>query len=114
MSQLLHAQGRELQGHQQDKIHFGLPSTYNDGNFSSILRLLAKSNIDLKEHLASGPKNAKYASNTIQNEIFDNAADIIRKYYRKCLKKSSHFIIIANEVTSHGKEILQCVYVSWI
>ena len=68
--------------------------------------MLAKSNADLKEHLISGPKNAKCVSKTIQNKILDIAADNKREYYRKCLRKSSHFSIIADEVTSHGKGIL--------
>ena len=79
---------------------------YNEGNFISILRLLAKSDADLKEHLISGPKNAKYVSKTIQNKILDIAADNIQEYYRKFLRKSSHFSIITDEVTSHGKRII--------
>ena len=59
-----------------------------------------------KEHLLNGPKNARYISKTIQNEILGIAADQIREFYRGCLRKSPHFSIMADEVTSHGKEIL--------
>ena len=61
--------------------------------------------LPFKEHLLNGPKNARYISKTIQNEIFI-AADQIREFYRRCLRKSPHFSIMADEVTSHGKEIL--------
>ena len=45
-------------------------------------------------------------SKTIQNEILGIAADQIQEFYRRCLRKSPHFSIMADEVTSHGKEIL--------
>ena len=99
-----------LQGHQQDKIEFASPPRHNEGNFISILRLLSKCNSDLKEHLLNGPKNARYISKTIQNEILGIAADQIREFYRRCLRKSPHFSIMADEVTSHGKESFLEVY----
>ena len=70
------------------------------------MRLLAEANSDIKEHLINGPKNTKYTSKTVQNEILGIAANQIRDYYRSCLRKSPHFSIMADEVTSHGKEIL--------
>jgi hypothetical protein len=45
-------------------------------------------------------------SKTIQNEILDIGAYQIRQFYRDCLKKCPHFSVMADEVTSHGKEIL--------
>lgn len=95
-----------LQGHQQDKIDFGSAPLHNEGNFIAIVRLLARNNLCLNEHLTSGPRNAKYTSKTIQNEILEIAADQIREFYRTCLKKCPHFAVMADEVTSHGKEIL--------
>jgi len=53
-----------------------------------------------------GPRNAKYTSKTIQNEILEIAADLVRTFYRSCLQKCPHYSLIADEVTSHGKEIL--------
>ena len=95
-----------LQAHQQDRINFTGPATRNEGNFIAIVRLLAKHNATLNEHLISGPKNAKYTSKTTQNEILEIAANQIRNFYRNCLQHCSHFSLIADEVTSHGKEIL--------
>ena len=45
-------------------------------------------------------------SKTILNEILGIAADQIREFYQRCLRKSPHFSIMADEVTSCGKEIL--------
>ena len=78
----------------------------NEGNFIAMLRLLSKNNATLHEHLTFGAKNAKYTSKTIQNEILGIAADQIRGFYRSCLHHCSHFSLITDEVTSHGKEIL--------
>ena len=47
-----------------------------------------------------------YTSKYVQNEILQIAADQIREFCRICLKKCSHFSILADEVTSHSKEIL--------
>ena len=95
-----------LQAHLQDKIDFTQEASKNEGNFIAILRLLAKNNETLNEHLIVGPKNAKYTSKTIQNEILEIAADQIRAFYQTCLESCPHFSLIADEVTSHGKEIL--------
>ena len=53
-----------------------------------------------------GPKNAKYTSKTIQNEILEIAANQVHTFYRTCLQKCPHYSLIADKVTSHGKEIL--------
>ena len=91
-----------LQGHIQDKINFGINPTHNEGNVIAILRLLSQSNSSLEDYLRTRPRNAKYISKTIQNEILDIGADRIREFYRGCLKNCSHFSIMADEVTSHG------------
>ncbi len=52
-----------------DKIYFSCPPTANEGNFIAMLRLVAKADCDLERHLISGPKNAKYVSKTIHNEL---------------------------------------------
>ena len=79
------------------------------------MRLLARNNLCLNEHLTSGPRNAKYTSKTIQNEILEIAADQIREFYRTCLKKCPHFAVMVDEVTSPfmGKKFYQFVYVCW-
>ena len=98
-----------LQGSHQDKVDYSSEPTQNQGNFVAVLRLLAKSNSTLDGHLKHGPRNALYTSKTVQNEILQIAADQIRELFcRNCLVKCPHFSILADEVTSHGKEILSC------
>ena len=45
---------------------------------------------------------ACYTSKTIQNEVIA----VIRDYFCQCLEKCPHFSLIADERTSHGREIL--------
>ena len=99
-------QGIALQGHKQDKIDFSSPPSANEGNFMAIIRLLAKYNPVLKDHLVSGARNARYTSKTIQNEIIAVAADCVRSIYKDCISNCPHFSVMADEVSSHGKEIL--------
>ena len=65
-----------------------------------------RANPQLKEHLISGPENARYTSKTVQNEVIGVIADTIREYFRKCLEKNPHFALIADETTSQGREVL--------
>ena len=95
-----------LQGHKQDKINFDSPTTRNKGNFIALARLLAGTNSCLDQHLRTGPANGKYISKNIQNEILEIAADQIRDFYRECLRECAHLSVVADEVTSHGQEIL--------
>ena len=74
------------------------------------MRLLAGTNSCLDQHLRTGPANAKYISKNIQNEILEIAADQIRDFYRECLRECAHFSVVADEVTSHGQEILSVCY----
>lgn len=95
-----------FRGHRDDKIQFTQEPTDNEGNFTAIIRLLAKSNPGLKDHLEHGPQNARYTSKTIQNEVIAVMANLIRDYFCQCLEKCPHFSLIADETTSHGREIL--------
>ena len=95
-----------LRGHIDDDVQFAEPPTSNEGNFIAIIRLLADSNPVLKEHLISGPWNARYTSKTVQNEIIGVIADLIRDYFRQCLEKNPHFALIVDETTSQGQEVL--------
>ena len=51
----------------------------NPGNVIKILELVASHDEVVKQRLASGPKNAKYTSPEIQNEMILTFAEIIRK-----------------------------------
>ena len=71
-----------LQGHKQDKLDFDSRHLNNQENFVAVLRLPAKNIPELKEHLTSGPRNARYISKTVQNELIEIVADQIREFYR--------------------------------
>ena len=97
-----------LRGHGDDRVQFTETPTTNEGN--SIVRLLAESNSALKEHFISGPENAWYTSKTVQNEVIGVIADSIHDYFGQCLEKNSHFTLIANEMTSQGREVCRCLH----
>lgn len=81
-----------FRGHRDDKIQFTQEPTDNEGNFIAIIRLLAKSNPGLKDHLEHGPQNACYTSKTIQNEVIAVMANLIRDYFCQCLEKFPIFL----------------------
>lgn len=91
MVRLCTTQQIPLRDHRDHKIQFAEAPTCNEGNFIAIVRLLAKSNPDLKKHLELGPQNARYTSKTIQNEIIGVMANLIRDNFRECLAKCPHF-----------------------
>ena len=95
-----------FRGHRDDEIQFTQEPTDNEGNFTAIIRLLAKRNPGLKDHLEHGPQNARYTSKTIQNEVIAVLANLIRDYFCQCLEKCPHFSLIADETTAHGRENL--------
>ena len=83
----------------------------NQGNFLAALKMLAKHDKIVHDHLYSlgimSAKNARYTSPRIQNEIINIISnDIIRKHLVSEIKKSGFFSIMADEVTSHNKEQL--------
>ena len=92
-----------LQGSHQDKVDYSSEPTQNQGNFVAVLRLLDST---LDGHFKHGARNALYTSKTVQNEVLQIAADQIREFCRNCLVKCPYFSILADKVTSNGKEIL--------
>ena len=62
-------QGIALRGHRDDNIKWDEEETNNEGNFIELVRLRAETDQVLAEHLAKSPKNARYTSKTIQNEL---------------------------------------------
>ena len=61
-------QGIALRGHRDNDIKWMEPESHNEGNFIALVRLRAETNI-LAEHLAHSPRNARYTSKSIQNEL---------------------------------------------
>ena len=66
-------QGLALHDHCDDKIDWtdddGTHS--NEGNFVEIVRFQAKTEVVLAEHFAKSPRNTRYTSKAIQNELVE-------------------------------------------
>ena len=67
-----------FRGHWDDKVDFSADKV-NRGNFVATLQLMVKGDSILNKHLLSAPKNAKYTSKTIQNEVVHIYASKIRE-----------------------------------
>ena len=80
----------------------------NSGNFLAILKLIAETNIDVKNHLNTPvAKNAMYISPKIQNEIINIIGyDILQAELIEEIKEAKFFSILADEVESHKVEQL--------
>uniref|UniRef100_A0A3B4WFJ0 TTF-type domain-containing protein n=1 Tax=Seriola lalandi dorsalis TaxID=1841481 RepID=A0A3B4WFJ0_SERLL len=74
--------------------HIETEGSQNKGNF--LIELIARHNpLIAKKMNASG--NAKYLSNTIQNEIFECLSDMVRESIIQEVKESEVFSVIADE-----------------
>ena len=88
-----------LQVNHQDKVDLTQEPMRNEGNLIATLKLLTKNNETLNEHLMFDPRNAKYASKTIQNEMRQLKQMLIRFLDCKCLR----CLLIIDEVTGKIK-----------
>ena len=93
-------QGLALCGHRDDSIDWEdkEPSS-NDGNFIQLVRFRAETDPILASHLSKSPRNARYTSKNIQNELVRVIGDSIRNDIISEVKKARFFSIIADEVT---------------
>ncbi|XP_014669630.1 PREDICTED: zinc finger MYM-type protein 1-like [Priapulus caudatus] len=84
--------------------HAEQPGAGNPGNVLKILELVASHDDIIKERLASGPKNAKYTSPEIQNEMILTFAEIIRKEIIQEVKDAGVFSILVDESKDVSKQ----------
>jgi len=63
----------------------------NAGNFVEILQLIARHDVIVAERVAESPKNAKYTSKDIQNELIGVMADLVRDQIVDEVEESSFF-----------------------
>ena len=97
-------QGLPLRGHRDNSTE----EFTRDSNFVAILKVFAKIDPVLYDHLSNGPKNAQMNSWKTQNEVIACIAEVVRRHIRYVLYNSKFFSVIADEVTDHyaNKEIL--------
>lgn len=111
--------GIALRGHRDDSQYHPSPGGYSKGQVGNFIRLIhfavRHGDMDLDKHLRSAPKNAKYLSKTIQNELIQCCGEVILDDIISNVKKARYFSIIADEAhDSSNKELMSVVlrYVS--
>ena len=93
-------QGLALRGHRDNRIHWEDNNTSsNEGNFVQLVRFRAETDAILANHLSNGPKNARYTSKKIQNELINVIGLKIRSDIITEVKAARYYSIIADEVT---------------
>uniref|UniRef100_A0A1X7U5U3 TTF-type domain-containing protein n=1 Tax=Amphimedon queenslandica TaxID=400682 RepID=A0A1X7U5U3_AMPQE len=98
-------QGIALRGHDETN------TSSNKGNFVEILELLASLTPELKHLLHSMPRNAKYTSNIIQNDLLKAATDTVLRHIINEVKESDCYAIVADEAQdkSHTEQLSLCI-----
>ena len=73
-------QGLALRGHRDDRIIWSDISDEhsNEGNFVELVRFRAETDPILAQHLINSPRNARYTSKTIQNELVEVIGNSVR------------------------------------
>jgi len=71
--------------------------TSNAGHFLNLLKLIGDHNDTVGNRLAEVPRNAKYTSKDIQNELIEVMARIIQTSIADEVRKSGEFCIMADE-----------------
>ena len=79
-------------------------SSLNKGNFLEILDLVAKHDPIVKERLSHGPRNAKYTSHMIQNNIIAVMATLLRKRICSSVQKAEFFSLMVDETKDLSKQ----------
>ncbi|KAL3997012.1 hypothetical protein ACER0C_009668 [Sarotherodon galilaeus] len=76
--------------------HLETDTSQNKGNFLEIMELISKHNpLIAKKTKAAG--NAKYTSNTIQNEVMECLSEMVREDIIREVKECEYFSVIADE-----------------
>jgi len=99
-------QGIALRGHRDDKINWFEQDEddCNHGNFNEIVRFRAETDETLRKHLQNAPRNAKYTSKTIQNDMIQVIGKHIRKSILNEVQKAKYYSVIADEVADIGNK----------
>ena len=104
-------QGLAMRGHRDDRVQWEDEcESLNEGNFIQLVRFCAETDEVLADHLSNCPRNARYTSKTIQNELIQVAGGKIRTEILEEVKQAKFYSIIADEVTDvSNKEELSLV-----
>ena len=104
-------QGLVMRSHRDDRVQWeDEHESLNEGNFIQLVRFHAQTDKVLADHLSNCPRNARYTSKTIQNELLQVTGDKIRSEILEEVKQAKFYSIIADEVTDiSNKEELSLV-----
>ena len=85
--------------------------TDDQSNFRAFLAYRAKADLDLQQHLKSCPKNAKYTSHCIQNELINLCGNQIRNKIIASIRNASVFAVLADETAdvSCTEQVAICI-----
>ncbi len=95
-------QGLSLRGHRDDDVDWTEQeeqTAENQGNFVELVRFRAETDDALRRHQERGPRNARYTSKTIQNELITVIDKHIESEIVTDIQKAKFFSIIADELT---------------
>ena len=104
-------QGLAMCGHWDDRVQWeDEHESLNEGNFIQLVQFHAQTDKVLADHLSNCPRNGRYTSKTIQNELLQVTGDKIRSEILEEVKQAKFYSIIADEVTDiSNKEELSLV-----
>ena len=85
--------------------------TDDRSNFMSFLKYRAAADPDLQQHLKSCPKNAKYTSHRIQNELINLCGNQIKNKIIASIKTAGVFTVLADETAdiSCTEQVAICI-----
>lgn len=87
--------GKPFRGHDESS------KSYQKGMFLELIQILYKYDTVLKTHIDSGPKNAMYTSNIIQNDIINSIHNVIIQKLKLKLQ-NTRIAIMADETSDIG------------
>lgn len=87
-------QGLAFRGHREYQ-GLGSPMT-NEGNFLELIKLLAKNDTALEQHLLLGDRNATYLSPDIQNDLIQSISSQILSKIVDEIKVAKYFAVIVD------------------
>ena len=101
VTMLLGKQGLAFRGHRDDKIvplEHNVAESENPGNFIELVYFRAETDTVLAKHLNNAPKNPKYTSKTIQNQMINMVGNKIRSEIINDILSAKFYSIIADEL----------------
>ncbi|XP_068762515.1 zinc finger MYM-type protein 1-like [Montipora capricornis] len=86
----------------------------DDGNFDYFIEWKSRFDSILRNHLDSSPRNARYLSPQIQNELISCLGDEIRESVVKQIEKSKFYSVMADETTDESTKTQLSICVRYL